>query len=164
MAIGVLLLPVAAAVFLIMAVQSASRDDEGWAAGTLASGIAGLTFLGLTAFLTVPLLIGKFRRAGAWVHVFEHGAIAERPRGALYAWQLPRATARLVQWRESWEGEWRDRIQLWITFHLDGEVICFDGLHPTDRSALSDLARALGVADQPDPIGDLHPVKAPTPF
>lgn len=165
--IGVLMLPIGAAVFLWMAWDASpwnGGESGASMSGMLASGIAGLIFLALTLCLAVPLLVGRFRVESARVHVYEHGAIAERPGGNLYAWALTRATARYVCWQQSWEGEWRDRPQLWVTFHEDGETICFDGLDPQDRAVLPEIARAFGISDRPEPIGERHPAKVPTPF
>lgn len=167
LAIAVLMLPVGAGVFSWMAWFASpwSGNDAPSLPGMVASGIAGLFFLGCTVWLAVPLLVGMVRVKGARVYVFEHGAIAERPRGSLYAWKLDRATVRYVVWKESWESTWRDRPQLWVRFHQDGEVICFDGHDRKDRAVLPELARALGAAsDEPEQIGELRSSDAPTSF
>ncbi|RBM18690.1 hypothetical protein [Streptomyces sp. PT12] len=164
LATGALMLPIGAAVFLGMAWAASPWSDGGGSIpGMLPSGVAGLAFLALTIYVAFPLLVAMFRVKGAWVHVFARGAIAERPQGNLYAWALPRATVRYVCWQESWEGELRDRPQIWVRFR-DGETICFDGLALEDRGVLPDVARAFGIGEHPERIGTLHPAKAPTPF
>lgn len=165
--IAMVLLLFAPILFLWMAYDASPWSDNRMGTSTtgmLASGITGLIFLGLAAFVAAPLLVGMLRARGAQVHVFERGAIAERARGNLYAWPYRRATARFVCWRESNEGQWRDRPQLWVTFHKDGETICFDGLDPNDRAVLADIAREFGVSDEPEQVDGIYRNSAPTPF
>ena len=164
--VAVLMLPLGAVMFGWMAWGASPWSSDGTGgslAGMAVSASAGLIFLALTLGLAIPLLLSLFRVKGAWVHVFERGAIAERPRGRLYAWPFARATIRYVYWQESWDGQWRDRPQLWVTFR-DGESICFDGLNSQDRAALDTVARAFGIDGDPESIGALHPASAPTPF
>lgn len=170
-AIGVMMLPVVAAVFLTMAWTATpwhgghhDRWDRLTVTGVLVSGLAGLVCLVLTVWLAVPLLIGRFRARGAWVHVYEYGVIAERERGSLYAWPHKNATARFVAWDEPWDSGTRRRPQLWVTFLVDGEVICFDGRTGDDRAALSELAVALRAGEEPEEIGALRAMDAPVPF
>ncbi|MDV3127407.1 hypothetical protein M1247_20955 [Mycobacterium sp. 21AC1] len=167
MRVALLLLLVVPFPFLKMAYDASPWGDSAIGTSTvgmLVSGITGVIFLGLALFLAVPLLAGLFLRKGAQVHVYEQGAIAERSRGHLYAWPYRRATARYVCWRESNDGQWRDRLQLWVTFHRDGETICFDGLHPKDREVLAPIAREFGIRDQPEQIDGIYRNTAPTPF
>lgn len=164
---ALLLTPVAAALFLKM-----SYDVSPWGhsslgpstLGMLATGVSGLIFLGIGVLLGVPALVNAIRGRGAWVHVFDQGAIAERTGGKLYSWPYRRATARYVCWRESVEGQWRDRPQLWISFHVDGETICFDGLRSRDREVLAQLAREFGIGDEPEPVDGIYRNTAPLPF
>ncbi|MEB3034069.1 hypothetical protein [[Mycobacterium] nativiensis] len=153
--------------FLWMAYRAgpwAGDDTQSSMTGMLASGIPGLIFVGLTLFLAIPGLIRMASAKGAQVHVFERGAIAERPGGDLYAWPYRRATARYVSWRESTDGQWHDHPQLWVTFHRGGETICLDGRAPKDRAVLPDLAREFGISDEPEQVDGVYRNTAPLPF
>ncbi|WP_441959166.1 hypothetical protein [Mycolicibacterium houstonense] len=167
MQVALLLLLVAPFPFLQMAYEASPWSGNAMGpstSGMLASGITGLLFLGLALVVAVPLLTGMVRGRSAHLHFFERGAIAERVRGHLYAWPYQRATVRYVCWRESNDGQWRDRPQIWVTFHEDDETICFDGLAPSDRAGLPHIAREFGISDQPEHIDEVYRNTAPTPF
>lgn len=152
--------------------QGVYESYEAWAgsarglglAGMLACGISGLLFLGLGLWFGLPALLSRLRGNGAAVHLYANGVIAERLNGHLYSWPYERATVRYVIWQQPWESQLRDRPQLWVTFHQDGERICFDGLSPHDREPLSDLSTRLGGNAEPERIGELRSSRAPVPF
>ncbi|MFC7877014.1 hypothetical protein [Isoptericola sp. NPDC057391] len=141
----------------------AGPSTAGSVVGTIASAAAGLAFLGLALWLGIPGLLASFSHPHATVHLFERGAVAIRHRGGSYSWPYENAQARYVVWQEAWEGELRDRPQLWVTFR-DGETICFDGHSERDRAVLPDLAAALGGDREPEPLGELLSYETPTPF
>ncbi|MFD5224070.1 hypothetical protein ACFWHT_00475 [Microbacterium sp. NPDC058342] len=161
--IAVLLLPVCAVVFLSMGWRSSPwSPGSSSVAGLIASGGAGLVFLVLSVILVVPTL-RRVLWGGARLFLFEHGAVAERLGSHAYVWPYENATIRYVCWEEPWEGDSRDRPQVWVRFQ-DGEQICFDGYGRKDREELEAALRTLGLSTEPERIGPLTVTKAPTPL
>ncbi|MET7641569.1 hypothetical protein [Streptomyces sp. NPDC005438] len=157
--------------FLVMAYQAAPwrGDDEGagsahvsWSA-FLASGLTGLVFLGL-AVMAVLWFVVRIRVGGAAMHFFEHGAVAERPRGALAVFRYDQVSPRHVVWDEPMDqGEVRGRVQLWIRMPVSGHVLCLDGMKAADRATLAVVVAKLGLPEEPEALGRLSR-HAPTAF
>jgi len=153
--------------FLMMAYDAAPWRDNGglgrsWS-GFLASGIAGLAFLAL-AIAAVLWMVHRLRVGGAAMHFFEHGAVAERPRGKLAVFRYAEVSPRFVVWDEPMDhGGIRKRVQLWITMPVSGYQLCLDGMKEADRAALKTIATALGLSPEPESIGRLRK-QAPAAF
>lgn len=151
--------------FLMMAYEAAPwRENVGrsWS-GFLASGIAGLLFLALAIF-AVLWFVRRLRIGGAAMHMFEHGAIAERVRGKLAVFRYADVSPRHVVWDEPMDqGDIRKRVQLWITMPVSGYQLCLDGMKEADRAALKTIAAALDLPPEPEPIGRLRK-QAPAAF
>lgn len=152
--------------FLWMAYSSAPwRSDGGpmpsWS-GFLSSGIAGLLFVALAIF-AVLWFVQRLRIGGAVMHLFEHGAIAERVRGKLAIFRYSEVSPRYVVWEEPMEHGVRKRVQLWITMPESGYLLCLDGMKENDRATLKTIASALKLPPDPEPIGRLRG-RAPAAF